>query len=324
MFNITIIGAGQLGSRHLQGLALIDIPVNIQVLDTSLTSLEVAKERYNQMALNDSIKSISFLQSIDDLPTKLDLVIIATNANVRCFIIKELLAKRTVSDFVLEKVVFQNVSDFEDVTKLFADKGIKAWVNCPRRMFPFYKELKSKLSNDGPISISVQGGNWGLACNSIHYFDLLSDFSNSSKLKVSTDFLDKEILDSKRAGYIELSGLLLGQIDDNRISLYSGKSEGSIIMTIKSDSYLLILEEGLGYCRISDLKSNWMSREESTKIVYFQSELSHIFAKDILLKRECDLTSFKESYDIHKAFLKEILKYYNNMTNAKNKLCPIT
>lgn len=158
MFNITIIGAGQLGSRHLQGLALIDIPVNIQVLDTSLTSLEVAKERYNQMALNDSIKSISFLQSIDDLPTKLDLVIIATNANVRCFIIKELLAKRTVSDFVLEKVVFQNVSDFEDVTKLFADKGIKAWVNCPRRMFPFYKELKSKLSNDGPISISVQGG----------------------------------------------------------------------------------------------------------------------------------------------------------------------
>lgn len=99
---------------------------------------------------------------------------------------------------------------------------------------------------------------------------MLSDFSNSSKLKVSTDFLDKEILDSKRAGYIELSGLLLGQIDDNRISLYSGKSEGSIIMTIKSDSYLLILEEGFGYCRISDLKSNWMSREESTKIVYFR------------------------------------------------------
>ena len=324
MKNIAIIGSGQLGSRHLQGLALIDIPVNIHVLDTNLASLQVAEERYNQVAVNDNIKSVLFLQSIDDLPNNLDLVIIATNANVRCLIIKDLLARKTVHNFVLEKVVFQNVSDFEDVSKLFEDKGIKAWVNCARRMFPFYKDLKLKLADDGPISISVQGGNWGLACNSIHYFDLLAYLANSTKLSVCTDFLDREILDSKRPSYIELSGLLLGKIEGNRISLYSGKNEGSDIMTIKSDSYLLLIDESSGLVKISDLESNWEWREESLKIISFQSELSHLFAKDILLNRNCQLSTLDESYQLHEPFLNEIIGLYNNITNSDIKSCPIT
>ena len=38
--NLLIAGAGQLGSRYLQGLALFDKPLNIWVYDISEASLE--------------------------------------------------------------------------------------------------------------------------------------------------------------------------------------------------------------------------------------------------------------------------------------------
>jgi predicted dehydrogenase len=49
MKSIVIIGAGQLGSRHLQALRLIDEPIRIQVVDPSHESLKVAEERFNQV-----------------------------------------------------------------------------------------------------------------------------------------------------------------------------------------------------------------------------------------------------------------------------------
>ena len=38
MINVALIGAGQLGSRHLQALALSEIPMNIEVVDPFVES----------------------------------------------------------------------------------------------------------------------------------------------------------------------------------------------------------------------------------------------------------------------------------------------
>ncbi len=51
MFNVAIIGAGQLGSRHLQGLKLSSSPLSITVMDSNDESLRVAKERYDVVSL---------------------------------------------------------------------------------------------------------------------------------------------------------------------------------------------------------------------------------------------------------------------------------
>lgn len=52
MYHIAIIGAGQLGSRHLQGLKRAQIPMKIQVVNNALQALEVAEERYEQVDPN--------------------------------------------------------------------------------------------------------------------------------------------------------------------------------------------------------------------------------------------------------------------------------
>ena len=48
-YHILLIGAGQIGSRHLQALALSDINIEISVVDSSTASLAVAKDRYKQV-----------------------------------------------------------------------------------------------------------------------------------------------------------------------------------------------------------------------------------------------------------------------------------
>ena len=47
MYKVAIIGAGQLGSRHLQGLKVAASPLEITVMDSNEDSLKVAKERYD-------------------------------------------------------------------------------------------------------------------------------------------------------------------------------------------------------------------------------------------------------------------------------------
>ncbi len=94
MRTIAVIGAGQLGSRHLQAIAKIDIPVEVQVIDPSHESLNIAKERFDQIPLNPNVNRVSFSESLDDVHSEIDVCIVATNSDVRALVIKELLLRK--------------------------------------------------------------------------------------------------------------------------------------------------------------------------------------------------------------------------------------
>ena len=75
-----IIGAGQLGSRHLQGLSIISQDVEIIVIDPNSDVLELAQKRYEEMPSNSHVRSVNYHQNIPELDGEVDLAIIATNA----------------------------------------------------------------------------------------------------------------------------------------------------------------------------------------------------------------------------------------------------
>ena len=77
---ILIAGAGQLGSRYLQGLANCQNNLNIFVLDISEQSLQIAKQRWEQVVKTVSPDTVSgmtvpaiqhkvtFLSSFEKIP----------------------------------------------------------------------------------------------------------------------------------------------------------------------------------------------------------------------------------------------------------------
>jgi len=323
MYTVCIIGAGQLGSRHLQAIARVALPLTVYVVDIAEQSLKTAKERFEEIEGYQQ-KAAFYLQTLDDLPVELDLVIIASNSISRRSIIEALLTKCIVKYMILEKFLFPRLSDYDPIEKLLKEKGVKTWVNCARRAFDFYKKVAASIK--GEVHFSVIGANWGLGCNSIHFFDLFSGLSRSREPYVINERLDDTLLGSKRQGYVEFTGTLyLGSEKGDTLEVvsYQDGTHPLIIKIATPREEWIINESKREYVYTSD-ENGWQSVHGSFHIP-MQSEVGAIVITDLLEKGSCELTLYEDSQFYHKVLLNVFLKKYNSVTNNKNgDLCPIT
>ena len=118
------------------------------------------------------VKKINYVTTIQELSTELDLVIIATGSKPRASIVKSLLTHSSVKYLVLEKVLFPVLAEYDEISNLLKEKQIRCWVNCPRRMYGMYKQIKETIDPSYPIYMTNADENWGLCCNAIHMIDL--------------------------------------------------------------------------------------------------------------------------------------------------------
>ena len=322
MYTIAIIGAGQLGSRHLQGLKTAQFDMKIEVVDTSADSLAVARERYEQVAENSRIGEIRFIKSINELTEELDLVIIATGAASRYAITTELIKLKKVKNILFEKVLFQEVEDYFNIEELLTKNHIQAWVNCPRRMYGFYNDLKERFLDSKQLIFNVAGGDWGLGCNSIHFIDCLAFISGTKQFTINANALDRVTYPSKRVGYTEFSGVLSGVSERGDVlSLISQRgSNASTIITIQGNKFSVMIDETNKFLHSFE-NGRWETKDIQ---VQYQSQLTGIAAEHILLHGKSQLTTFSESKSLHLAFIKPLLEFYNALKGIDSKICPIT
>ena len=170
MKTILIAGAGQLGSRHLQGVKTSENELDIWVYDLSRESLKVAEERYNQVESEN--KTAHFVDSLEDVPNNIDVLIVASSSKPRAIIVKQVLASKKVKYMVLEKFLFTRMSEYEEIKQLIDEKGVKTWVNCPRRMWDGYSLISQYIDSTKPVSFDYEDTDWGLCCNTVHYIDI--------------------------------------------------------------------------------------------------------------------------------------------------------
>lgn len=322
---IAIIGAGQLGSRHLQALARLDRPAAIQVVDPSAASLATAKERFGQVySQAGNITRVEYLSNIHELNDTLDFVVIATNANVRRAIIEQLVNTKTVRYLILEKVVFQCVDDFSAVDSLLAGKKISAWVNCARRMWPFYQELRNKLAAAEFVDYRASGSQWGLGCNSIHLLDIFAFISGRSQFVLSGDF-DEAIIPSKRPGFVEFTGTIRGSAGSRGTISLTSYDSGNVpmLIDITADSFRCLIRESEGKAWISDQNTNWHWQEAGFQVLY-QSQLTSLAVQQILDTEQCHLPTYRESWKLHIPLLNLFNEQIKNSTMEDSKICPIT
>ena len=320
-YKIAIIGVGQLGSRHLQGLAKSSKEFRIYVIDPNENALILAKQRYEEVSKSTN-SIVSYHQSMNDLPDNFDLAIIATTANARRKIIVDLLDKCSINYLILEKVVFQKSEDFRPIQKLLLEKSVKTWVNCARRSYLFYKKIKNELGAD-KLSIEVKGNNWGLACNSIHMIDLLAFFTENTDIKINTNELEDIIVDSKRNGFKELKGTLKIQTsrDDILVLNDSDKYNENLKISISNGSMQFNIYEGQGMI-VKHTSDN--ERQEEKISIPFQSDLTGSIVDQILDTGESDLTPYDECMQYHVPMLDAFNAHISILTGKLETECPIT
>lgn len=321
--NLVIIGAGQLGSRHLQSIASSNY--NIFVVDPSGNSLQVARDRFNEV--NQSFRgNISFLTSVEGLPSQIELGIIATNSKVRAQVIETLLSNCHVKNLILEKVLFPVLSEYQQIQDLLNKTQTKCWVNCPLRILPVYQNIKEALVGER-IQLQVVGNGWGLGCNGIHYLDLFSYLTGNSDLTLHNNNLDKSIQDSKRNGYIEFTGSMQGYNkngDSFSLTSNSSGSGGPLLITITSEkSHYVIHQTNKFFINKASVDNNWQWEKAEYPLLY-QSQLTMPIVREIFAAGTCGLTTFKESVKLHTVFISSLLQFTSLIENRKVEICQIT
>lgn len=321
MYNIVIVGAGQLGSRHLQSMLKSDKALSIHVIDPLDESLEISKQRAEEIELGNIDTVVNYSTNIKSIPESVHTAIVATSSLVRLSVIRSIFENATVKYMVIEKVLFQSLKDYDEAEEILAKHGTQVWVNCPRRMYPTYEELRNLFTDNERLAVSYEGGDWGLACNAIHFIDVISYLNNNYDYVVETDKLTG-VNDSKRKGYKEIFGtLMINQNNGTTISLTSLPGmERPSVFKILSENKTIIISENLGNYLISEEKNNWKWEERVFKLDY-QSNLSHKVFHDIIETGDCSLTPFDKSQKIHIPLI-TALTYYFNKNGVSG--CPIT
>ena len=318
MKNILLVGAGQLGSRYLQGLSTVKINLSITVVDPSDLSLNKAKKRWFEAEGDESQHTIRWCKVLPQDLVSIDLAIISTSARGRADLVKKISSTVSVRYWVLEKVLAQSKKELDIINAATIDsKG--TWVNMVRRVINWHQQLKFNFYEKGPLKVRKTGGLWGLACNTIHFIDLISWWTGESLLSVDTSRLDRNWLKSKRLGYFEVIGELLIK--------FSGGTE----LILQSNP---IATEDVLYVEVSN-KDIWTIDElncvafKSKKEVFkgefkLQSEITGPIVKKILTNGTCELTTLKKSSDQHKIFLEAMLAHWNFSNKLNDKVVPIT
>ena len=316
-YKILIAGVGNLGSHYLQGLGGYGVELDINVQDISEHALKTARRRWNEAAEPIHPHTISVNQIPGDIPQFIDLAIVATNADVRAKVVRKIASQYNVRYWVLEKVLTQNVNGLDELLRLTA-RSEGSWVNTSRRMMPWYRQLREVLQKGQPLRVYGGDSFWGLACNSVHFLDLVSWWTGEELVSLDGSELDSKWYESKRPGFFEVTGILK--------ATFSGGSELVLESRTGGEALRLLVETEEGEWLIDEAEgiatgpggSVIRGRLEN------QSEMTGRLVKAIQETGRCELPTLAESCRIHRIFLKAILNHWNISNVRHDNLVPIT
>lgn len=323
---VLLIGVGGIGFRHFQSLMNLELHTELLLVDINESALERAKE-YEATVKKNNI-DVKYYTDISKIPESIDVAIIATSSIVRRNVIESLTEKAKVDYMILEKVLFAKIDDYHAVSLLLKNNNIKAYVNCPRRMYPGYIELKKELSYQKHLNVYITGSAWGLCCNSIHLIDAM-DFlcdGDTQVVECFGDMLDEVCIQSKRKNYIEMTGKIAGNIGgkvDFVIECFNDTDVYQEVVIVTSDKMYIIneIEQKLYVFNTENQNRSISTKKFNTK---YQSQLTSMIIEELVKKGECSLTSYGRSCDLHIPLLKIFLENYNKSNEEDSDLCPIT
>lgn len=306
---ILVFGFGGIGLRHVQslikedGMEIIIIEKNDRVIEKNFKTL--SNENYNL----EKIQFYNELRKIKGI--EIDVVIHATNADVRLDTFKQIIELVSIRYILLEKVCFQSENQIKEALVLLNNKQIEAFVHLPMRYYLSLKFLQNqKKYFEGSTELTIQGGNWGILCNLIHYLDffqLLGFQDLNSELKDIN--YNAKLVNSKRGEkYQEIFGDLELIWKNIRIKLHDHERYCSKF-EIKLSNQVIIKNEGI-------------FNEE--KLIYdgfrqFTSELTYLIIKDII-NQKSKLPTLTETIYLHRI----VFDLYRTISGKNEHICPIT
>lgn len=287
MSNVLIVGFGNIGLRHCESLIKFKKIKKIFIFDTNYQKVLNFKKKVKN-------KKIIILKNLNLNKNNFFLSIIATNSDVRFSLFEKIVKNFKVKFFIFEKVVFQKQNEYDYTKRIIEQNKLKCWINCPRRTWSIFKNIKKNINREKKISLIISGNSWGILSNAIHFIDLFVFFTRSSSLNFNFKHLSKRLFKTKRKGFYESDGEILVRNEKNDTLILKDKKSN------KKNRLILKLynEKKYFYFDQNNLTNKFQ--------VPLQSNETLKHAKNILKNGRCNLPSYLRTYEIHKLFCRDI------------------
>lgn len=318
---VVLIGAGGLGSRHLQGIASAIRPLRVVVADPSEEALHLSRARLDEVGGMPPGGSLEFVGSSAHLPDAVDVAIVATTSKPRRRVVEDILERSRVRHLVLEKFLFPVPEDYEAVGSILDRSEVTAWVNCTRRMWPGYQRIREALVGGAPVLLEVSvGDRFQVGTAGIHFVDLLAYLAGDHDVRIDLSGLEAGIEPAKRAGYVEFAGsLAVTTAPGSRLHFLTREAPGADVVVDQGTSRWSV-DEPRGVVKVSDAGA---TREEPFEAP-FQSALTGFLVDQLLEEDRCALTPYTESARLHLAVLEPLLDHYRRHVDPEATGVPIT
>ena len=298
MIDIVIFGMGNIGKRHLQALANLNMESAIYCYDKNNAALgNVAAFIKNNNLEYKNLKVTKKLSEIINTINQKSIIIIATTANDRKEIFDIILNKKPYA-IIAEKPLCQNLEDYTYVLDLSREKEIDIYVNFIAHMQPFYHEIRKNVKNTKEFTFYTNLPKWGISTVGIHQFELLTWLFDIKEYKIQSTHL-KSIYEQKRKGFYDMAGHIQLMTPEGNICVINNTCNDSFAsIQIITNNYLYNVFEQENKMVYIDRKNGFHIENLKYKFV---SQYTHKLIQNILNEKESKLLpDVKESFIAHK------------------------
>ena len=284
--NIAILGIGNIGVRHLESIIKTSLKINIFIFDIHENRSKEVISNYQPLKSNINIQAI---KNIKYLPDEVTFCIISTPALQRLNILKQI--DSNIKFLLLEKVLTSSKKELK-VYKSISKKFEAVYVNMPYYYQNIFQLINKYISK--PNKIIFKGGNFGIACNLVHFLDIsekLFQKKISAFNQKNNNLLWKK---SSREGFYDLTGEIL-------VELSSGEKV-YIISEVKPNNYLKIIVSDELNELMYDLSSGELFKNNTfccKNIIPYQSSRTLNILEDLLTGKSPKVSSLDNAIRIH-------------------------
>lgn len=242
MVRTVVIGLGRMGMRHVKVAKELGLEL-VGVSDLQRAACEEAAAEYG---LSEDILFEDGRAMIDSL--KPQYIIIATTAPSHADFVR-LGAANGAEAILCEKPMATSLADCDSMIEACKNSGTRLAVNHQMRFMEQYTKPKEILSSDefgGVSSVNVMAGNFGMAMNGSHYFEMFRYITGEMPVGVSAWFSDENVANPRGAQFEDKAGCI-------RITTETGKRFYMDASTDQGHGMFVVYEGPYGRLSVDEL-----------------------------------------------------------------------
>lgn len=254
---VAIIGVGRMGRRHIQ--VVRDLGLELAgICDTSPESLALAAREHNVLP-EQQFKDISLMLE----QRQPDVVIVATTAPTHCEY--TCLAAEAGAKYVLcEKPMAVSLVECDRMLEACNRHQVKLAINHQMRFMEQYTEPKRIVQSDafgGLSSVTVVAGNFGMAMNGTHYFEMFRYMTDEPPAEVTAWFSKSKVPNPRGPQFEDRAGSVrLTTASGKRFYMEIGDDQGHGMQVIYAGPYgKLVVDELAGTMHLAVREDQYRS-----------------------------------------------------------------